>query len=142
MIIVMKLIACILLLFNGFTALYGGWNLMVYPDGSRLGLSIDYLKYSPFHDYLIPGVCLFIANGIGSFFVLTVILVGKLKSSLFIKTQGSVLLIWIIVQSLMFDFVSALQFIYGSLGVILVVLGLYLANSEKKSSKYPGSLYI
>lgn len=29
----------ILLLFNGIGALYGGWNLMMHPDGSSIELT-------------------------------------------------------------------------------------------------------
>ena len=66
--------ASVLLLFNGVGALFGGWSLIVHPDGSGLQLSMDWLRHTPFPDYLIPGVILFIANGLFSVYVFMSIL--------------------------------------------------------------------
>jgi ABC-type proline/glycine betaine transport system permease subunit len=62
--------AALLLLFNAIGALFGGWNLITHPDGSSLQMSLDFLKKTPFHTYLIPGIILFVANGLFSIFVL------------------------------------------------------------------------
>lgn len=50
----------ILLLLLSILATYGAFNLILAPDGHKLGLSIDWLKASGFHDYLLPGLILFL----------------------------------------------------------------------------------
>jgi len=67
---IFTLFASALLLFNGFGAIYGGWNFMVHPDGSSMQMSLDSLKHTPFHSYLIPGIILFVVNGLLSLGVL------------------------------------------------------------------------
>lgn len=68
--ILLHVAAIALLLFNGIGALYGGWQLATDPTGGSMQMPLSYLQYSPFETYLIPGIVLFIANGIGSLVVL------------------------------------------------------------------------
>jgi len=55
---------CVLHLFLGIGALFGGLMLILEPDGSLLGMNPDWLNHSPFNNYLIPGLILFTLNGI------------------------------------------------------------------------------
>ena len=59
-----KILAGVLLIINGMGALYGGLNLIVYPNGNSLQLPLEYLNHSPFNNYFIPGVILFVMNGL------------------------------------------------------------------------------
>ena len=43
---------------------------MAHPDGSSIQLSMEWLNPTPFTSYLLPGLVLFIFNGLMSFFVL------------------------------------------------------------------------
>lgn len=54
----------ILQLFLGICAFAGGAMLILKPDGSLLGMQSGWLKHSPFHNYLIPGLILFILSGL------------------------------------------------------------------------------
>ena len=65
--------ALILLMFNGISAIYGGWSLIKDPSGGLLQMPLENLHNSPFKDYLIPGIILFVFNGLFSLaiFVLT-----------------------------------------------------------------------
>jgi hypothetical protein len=69
-----KKLTIFLLLLNGIGAIYGGLNLIIYPDGSSFHMPLYILEDSPFHSFLIPGVILFVANGLSSIFVLSAIL--------------------------------------------------------------------
>ncbi|MBX2946201.1 MAG: hypothetical protein KF725_10230 [Cyclobacteriaceae bacterium] len=64
-----------LLLFNGISACFGGYRLISKPDGSGLDMPVSFLEHTPFSNYLIPGIVLFVANGLLSlvvaFFVIT-----------------------------------------------------------------------
>jgi hypothetical protein len=45
-------------------ALPVGYLFIIHPDGSALGMDIKMLANSPFSDFLIPGIALFLFNGI------------------------------------------------------------------------------
>lgn len=50
-----------LLLFLGLSAIGGGFLLIISPSGKMIGgLPLSILEHSPFSDFLIPGVILFI----------------------------------------------------------------------------------
>jgi hypothetical protein len=51
-------------LFLAVSALFGGWVLMKDPTGGIIYMPVENMKYSPFSDYLIPGIILFVFNGL------------------------------------------------------------------------------
>lgn len=53
-----------LLGFLGLGALFGGGALIISPSGDLLGMPLFLLESSPFTDFLIPGLILFILLGI------------------------------------------------------------------------------
>ena len=54
-----------LLSFLGLSALGGGGALILSPSGKLLGgLPLSILERSPFHDFLIPGIILFLVLGL------------------------------------------------------------------------------
>lgn len=59
----------ILLYFLSFSALFGGFVLIISPNGSLLGIPLTILKYAPFSSFLIPGIILFLLLGVLPAFV-------------------------------------------------------------------------
>src|SRR5689334_5647077 len=63
-----KSFACYLLIvlhiFLGIGALFGGGTMILSPDGSILQLPLRMLQYSPFPNFLIPGLILFVGLGV------------------------------------------------------------------------------
>ncbi len=54
-----------LLLFLGISAIFGGGALIISPSGRLLGgLPLSILKNSPFSNFLVPGIILFLVLGI------------------------------------------------------------------------------
>lgn len=53
-----------LLGFLGLGALAGGGSLIIAPDGSLMEMPLSMLNASPFADFMIPGITLFILLGI------------------------------------------------------------------------------
>lgn len=54
-----------LLLFLGISAMGGGFCLIISPSGKLLGgLPLSILAHSPFSDFLIPGIILFLILGL------------------------------------------------------------------------------
>ena len=61
---------CFLLLFLGLNAIMGGLLLMMKPDGSLMGMTLDWLQNAPFKNYFIPGLILFSTLGLFTLFTL------------------------------------------------------------------------
>src|SRR5215468_4306083 len=97
----LNVVVLILLLLNGIAAIYGGWNFMLNPDGSGMNMSPDFLRFSPFKDYFIPGLMLFTMNGLFSFFVIASV-VFRLRHYLrYVIAQSVILAAWIMIEILM-----------------------------------------
>jgi len=119
----LKILSVLLLLFNTIGAVYGGLHLILHPDGSSIGLSLDWLKHSPFDSYLIPGFVLLLANGLFGLFVLWQVLSGRKSAAFYVLIQGCLLTGWILIQILMLQSVYFLHYISGSVGLVLIISG-------------------
>jgi len=53
-----------LLLLLGLGAVFGGSVLIISPSGAMFGMPLSMLDYSPFNNFLIPGIILFTILGI------------------------------------------------------------------------------
>jgi hypothetical protein len=124
--------AIFLLLFNGLNAIVAGWLLMTDPTGNVLRMSPGLLEYSPFTNFLIPGIVLFVANGLVS---LMIALAAARKWKYFeqlISIQGSILTGWIIIQAIMLQTVNFLHLLFGAIGILLCVFGIVLKSAIVK----------
>jgi hypothetical protein len=137
----LKVFVIFLLLLNGTGAIFGGAQLMVHPDGSTMDLPLSLLTNSPFHNYFIPGMVLFFANGLFSFFVISAIIMELKNCMRYIIAQGIILTIWILAQVFLIRMVTPLHILLGSTGVLLVLCGVLLtmlgrveANNEEQLS--------
>lgn len=126
------------LAFLSASAAFGGIVLVINPTGSLIGMPVSLLRFSPFHDFLIPGLILGIVFGIGSFATILALrfrpawLIGSALtratgehwtwSLALVIGLGQV--IWIVTQMLMMRGVSVLHFLYGGLGLLIVFLTL------------------
>ncbi|MFZ1305169.1 MAG: hypothetical protein WAR80_04965 [Ferruginibacter sp.] len=127
--------ASVLLLFNGIGALYGGYNLMMYPDGSSIQLTPDWLKHTPFTNYFIPGLVLFIFNGLFSMVAFVALFFNHRINPWLIMAQGAILVGWIVIQMLLLQTVYYLHIILGGTGIALLILGyLFLKKNRTKTS--------
>lgn len=122
----LKILVAILLLINSVGAVYGGWNLMIHPDGSTMQMSLDWLQYSPFNSYLIPGIILFTVNGLFGIFVFGTIIFRHRLYPWFVVAQGLILSGWIVIQIIMVRSIVGIQVLFGSIGLALILLGYLL----------------
>lgn len=132
--LLLHILAYILLFFNGVGALFGGWNLMIHPDGSSLQLSLDWLKHTPFPDYLIPGIILFIANGLFSIFVFIAIVLKLRNYYWLVMVQGAILAGWIVIQMALIRTIDFLHVLFGSIGIALFIVGWMLLQYNRQSA--------
>jgi hypothetical protein len=128
---ILNSIASLLLLFNGIGAFYGGWNFINYPDGSSMQIPLDLLKHTPFTDYFIPGIVLFITNGVFSLLVLTAQFLNYKYYPQLISLQGLILSMWILIQILLIQTVSFLHMVLGAVGIALIALGALISTNRK-----------
>lgn len=113
-----------LVFFQGISGLFGGAALMLDPTGQLLQMPLSLLARSPFNDYLVPGIILFVILGVFPLIVWYG-LWKRQKWSWFGTLLVSVgLIIWIEVEIVMVGYQSSppLQLIYGTLGILLMIL--------------------
>lgn len=122
----LKKLTFLVLLFNGFSAVYGGLSLVLDPSGSSLGMSTDLLKIGPFENFLIPGLFLFNVIGQFSLLIAAMLIFNARYSALLVTLQGSILLVWLLIQIIMIQTFSVLQVVMGIIGILLVMFGLLL----------------
>ena len=119
-----RIIAIVFLFIIGLNALAAGYSFITEPSGSGLGISTDYLRYSPFRDYFIPGIILFTAIGI--FSIVAAIMAIKRKNiyPLFLFTEGCLLLGWIVIQVLMVKDINWMHITCFCVGIVLILGGI------------------
>jgi hypothetical protein len=123
---IVKVICFVLLLVNGLGALYGGFLLMLDPSGSKMQMPLSYLEHSPFSNYLIPGIILFIVNGLFSFVTIMTILFKNVHYYWFVIIQGLLLSGWILFQIILVRiFYAPLHATFLIIGLCLIGCGLY-----------------
>lgn len=124
------------LMFLGVSALFGGLLLVGSPSGAWLHMPLSVLRYSPFSDFLIPGLILGTVFGLGSLGAVLALwrrpawppgtaltrFTGMHWAWSAALALGLGQIIWITTQILMVSGVDGLQVLYGSLGVLIVVL--------------------
>jgi hypothetical protein len=122
-----------LLLLNAAGALPAGILFMIDPSGVLMGTPIDMLKNSPFTTFLIPGIILFIANGLFSLIALFFLL--RKQWPIFTTLQGVILIGWLAIQVYMIQTISPLHVVMAVVGVLLVVSGSVLFRIRQQSQQ-------
>ena len=138
----------------GVGAIFGGLVFVIAPTGAILGIPLSVLRYSPFDDFLIPGLILLIVFGIGSFAALWGVwlrpawafgtmltrFTGQHWSWSAVVAIGLGQVIWIVTEVLMLRGLSGLHFVFGGLGLLIALVMLepglrrYLAVKHEPSS--------
>lgn len=125
-----KIVAIILLLITGINASFAGLAFIFYPSGAALGISQSVLRFSPFPDFLIPGIVLLILNGICNIAVAVLTIHRNRNYSTLISFQGIILVGWLILQVYFLQEINALQLSMFLIGILLILIGI-LINSEQ-----------
>lgn len=126
-------------IFLGLGAIYGGFSLIISPEGNTLNLSISNLENSPFDSFFIPGILLFIVLGLFPLLVawflfennksrsgdLLNIFRDKHWSWGFSLYVGFALIIWITVQMYFLQVVGSIHLFYITLGLLILIITLW-----------------
>ena len=127
----MRVTAIVLLFITGISAAITGYHFITEPSGKGLGISTAYLRYSPFSNFFIPGIVLFIANGIMSIATAITVLFHAKFSPILIWFQGCILTSWIIIQVILVRDFNVLHFAFLSTGISLFLIGRSLTLQYK-----------
>ncbi len=124
-------------LFQALGALAGGAALVASPEGRLMKMPVSNLAGSPFTDFLIPGIILFVVLGVGPLATAWV-LARRPRSAALERVNpcsheywgwtlsgaiGVGLVVWIAVEALIVPY-SFLQPLYAGVGVVIIALTL------------------
>jgi hypothetical protein len=110
----------VLQVFIGLGAVAGGMALILQPSGASLGIPLSLLEKSPFSTYLIPGIVLFVVNGLGNLAGAVATFTRRRYAGEAALALGVFLVAWIIIQVYWiaaFHWLHAFYFILGSLEI-------------------------
>ena len=125
-----KILAILLLAFTGISAIAGGGALMLDPSGESVDMPLDLLKHSPFKNFFLPGLILFTIIGLGCLVAFGIVIKKARGYPFLVIFIGFALSIWISVQMLFIRNVHFLHIVYGLIGIILIILGIFLRRKE------------
>jgi hypothetical protein len=130
----LRISSIVLLFLTGINALIAGILFIIDPTGGKMGMSISYLSHSPFTTFLIPGITLFIVNGLLNVNAAVYSIKKSRHFPILIIIQGLLLSGWILIQVILVRDFNMLHFSMLSIGIILLVLGIILKHQMSTSS--------
>lgn len=117
--------------FVALGALPAGMSMIIDPSGYGLDMSTQLLKDSPFRDFYIPGLILFIIHGLGN----VAAFIWSFKSRREIGPTalglGFLLLIWMVVQVYFLGLNHTLQLLFILIAIIELILAVILISKRK-----------
>jgi hypothetical protein len=119
-----RITALVILIIVAVNGLVAGFLFMMDPSGSYLGLNVEVLQYAPFKNFLIPGIALFVFNGVFNVVAATYTIFRWKGWKLLVLLQGLVLFGWIIIQVILLRELHYLHFIFAGAGVLLILLAI------------------
>ena len=117
----------------GIGAAVSGMLLVIRPSGELLQAPVEMLKGSPFSDFFVPGIVLFLVNGMGQLLAGVITLRRHPYAALTGAVFGIGLMIWIFVQVNMIGGGHILQYSYFFIGVLETSLAFIMCNSSTGS---------
>ncbi len=107
-------------------AVPAGLMFMLAPDGSLMGMNTAALAGSPFSNFFLPGLALFLINGLANIFNAVLCFRKKTVAAWIGLALGIGMLIWIGVQLAIIGFNHFLQPTYLIIGLIEIMLSVLL----------------
>lgn len=128
----LELLAAFFLLIVAIPALIYGWNFMKDPTGEGLGFNTELLASTPFDDFFLPGVVLFVAIGVLNIVAISSILFYLKNAGWHTIFQGLMLIGWLSVQLLYGIRAENIQSPFYVFGALLVVTGILMNVKERR----------
>jgi hypothetical protein len=122
----------------GLSAILGGAQLVSDPTGAGAALPLEWLQGSPFSDYLIPGLLLLVAVGLGTSLAAGATWLGFRRAGLLAMAAGLVLVVFILTEVWMVGWRTLLQPLFLVLGLLILALGLAAQRQTLPAALRPG----
>lgn len=126
-----RVVSICLLFLTGINAIIAGVLFIIDPTGNKMGMSTAYLAQSPFTNFLIPGITLFVVNGLMNVIVAVLSIKKHKYYPILTIIQGLLLAGWIIIQVILVNDINVLHLTMLSIGIILMIFGLILKGQFK-----------
>lgn len=130
------LVSIALLILTGVNAVVAGFLFIMDPSGVSMGMSLDYLRFSPFQSFLVPGIVLFAVNGMLNLFAAFYTLKQRTGYAFWIVLQGVLLCGWILIQVLMVRDVNILHLSMLAIGLTLLGCGIALIKMLQQEASH------
>jgi hypothetical protein len=140
-----------LLAFLGLGAIFGGAALMISPSGKLIGMPLSILDPSPFYNFLIPGIILFLVLGVVPLLLIKALLnkpISKLAEYFnycvdmhwawtYTIYLAFILIFWIQIEMVLLNAISWLHTFYMFLAVVIIFVALLpqVRNLYKSENK-------
>ncbi|MBK8659622.1 MAG: hypothetical protein IPN22_12310 [Bacteroidetes bacterium] len=124
-------LSVVLLLLNAAGAIPAGVLYIADPSGGKMGTTTALLQHSPFSNFLIPGIVLFLANGVCSLVALGLLISKHKAGAVAVLLQGAILCGWIAIQVYMLRMIDALHIIMFTVGVLLILSGVVMYRAKQ-----------
>jgi len=127
---VIRYVLGILLAFVALNAFFGGY----YGMAGAKGVPTEWLAGSPFRDYFIPGLILFVVVG-GSFLIATIAVFARFRiARLATFSAGVIVFGWLAVQIVIIGYVSWMQPATAIAGLFVLILAWLLPKPDKEEN--------
>ena len=130
-----KRVAILLGLIQAFVAIGGipaGLSMIFEPNGTGVGMSTEMLLESPFRDFFVPGLFLFVVNGLFNIVCAVISFTRNKYTGIFGLALGIFLVIWVCVQVYFVGLIHFLQPLFFIVGIIEIILS-YIFITKTKS---------
>lgn len=124
----MRIVLASLQAFIALGAIGGGFIFIRDPSGATMGLPVSLLEGSIFRDYLVPGLFLFVVNGLGSLAGAILTFARDRRAGPVAIALGLILMAWIVIQVAIIRSFHWLQVLYFALGLVEALLGIRLTR--------------
>lgn len=120
-------------LFVGIGAIPAGLSMILEPSGNGVGISTEILINTPFNTFLIPGLFLFVVNGLCNISGSVLSFMKNNYLGGFGMILGSFLVLWIVVQVYLIGLIHFLQPLFFIIGIVEILLG-YRFNVKRNKA--------
>jgi hypothetical protein len=118
--------------FIALSAMAGGFMFIKDPSGAGMGFEVSMLEGSFFPNYLIPGLFLFLVNGLGSLIGAVLSFIKNRQAGIVAIALGAILLAWIVVQVIIIREINWMHILYFALGLAELTLGVLVSQRQKR----------
>ena len=124
-----RTLLAVLLAFGALNAFAGGY----YGLSGARGVPREWLAGSPFIDYFVPGLILFVVVGGGMAAAAVMLFMRHHLGRMSALAAATILIIWIVVQVAMIGYVSWMQPATLAAGLVMLLLTAMLSSSPAQT---------